>query len=135
MKIGLTFTSSGYIFQKCRLSHLQVLDLVSVIVEVKDYGSALDLILVNVMVQDEEFFKPGTKLSRKNKDIRVDVVLSWKQIELAQDWEIRYTLLDCIIKAVEITKQRLTRKDDDFNAEMLLADLNTVRNQLDREFE
>lgn len=130
MKISLMFTSSGDVSQKCRPLRRQVLDLVSSAVATQDYGTTLDFLLVNVVIQDAGLIKLGTKLSRKSKDIGVDVPLGWKWTKNAQDSEIRLALLECIIKAVQITKQRLTRKDDDFDADKLITDLRTVADRL-----
>jgi hypothetical protein len=76
MKISLTFTcSSNNIIEKCRPLRREVLDLVSSATAAKDYGTSLDLLLVNGVFQHIEWLKLGSKLSRKNKDIRVDVPL------------------------------------------------------------
>jgi hypothetical protein len=135
MKLDLMFTASEDILSRCRQPRREVMELVSAVVDKKHYGTTLDLLLVNVVIQDAGLIKLGTKLSRKSKDIRVDVPLSWKWVKCAQDSEIRLALLECLVKAVEITKQRLTRKDDDFDAEKLIVDLKAVVDRLDGRIE
>jgi hypothetical protein len=130
MKISLMFTGSDDILQKCRPLRREVTDLVSSKIVKTDYGTTLDLLLVNVVIQDTEMLRLGTKLSRKSKDIRVDIPLSWRWVKQSQDSEIKLALLECLVKAVEITRQRLTRKDDDFEADELIADLKTLADKL-----
>jgi hypothetical protein len=126
MKISLMFTGSDDILRKCRTPRHQVMELVSSAIAANDYGNTLDLLLVNVVIQDTEMLKLGTKLSRKSKDIRVDIPLRWQWTKLAQDSEIKLALLECLLKAVEITKQRLSRKSDNFNADALIANLKAL---------
>ena len=128
MEISLMFTcSSNNIVEKCRLLRREVLDLVSSATAAKDYGASLDLLLVNGVFQHIEWLKLGSKLSRKNKDIRVDVPLGgvgWAWA--AKDSDLRIALVKCLIQGVEVAKQRLTRESDDFAADKLIADLKTV---------
>jgi hypothetical protein len=88
MKISLMFTGSDDILQKCRSLRREVIDLVSSKIVKTDYGTTLDLLLVNVVIQDTKMLRLGTKLSRKSKDIRVDIPLSWR-------WIIRYPTPPC----------------------------------------
>src|SRR5512137_194903 len=114
MEISLMITySTDDIFQKYRPLRRQVLDLVSSAITAKDYGTSLDLLLVNVVFQDIEWLKLGSKLSRKSKDIRVDVPLGWAWARAAKDSDLRIALVKCLIQGVEVAKRRLTRKSDD----------------------
>ncbi len=127
MGISLMFTcSSDDILEKCRPLRRQILDLVSSTIAAKDYGTSLDLLLVNVVFQDIEWLKLGSKLSRKSKDIRVDVPLGWAWARAAKDSDLRIALVKCLIQGVEVAKQRMTRKSDDFAADKLIDDLKTV---------
>jgi hypothetical protein len=127
MEISIMFTCpSNNILEKCRPLWRQVTDLVSSTTAAKDYGTSLNLLLANVVIQDIEWLKLRSKLSRKGKDIRVDVPLGLTWVWAAKDSDLRVALVKCLIQAVEGAKRRLARKDDDFAADKLIADLKTV---------
>jgi hypothetical protein len=132
MKISLMFTGADDVLQKCRPLRRQVMDLVSSVVATNDYGTTLELLLVNVVIQDTRMLRLGTRLSRETKDIGVDIPLSRKWAKQARNPEIKRALLESLIKAVEITKLRLTRKDDDFKADELITDLKAIVDTLER---
>jgi hypothetical protein len=131
----MMFTGSEYILKKCTHLQQQLLDVLSSEIEMNDYGETINLLLVNVIFQDAGMIKPGTNLSRENNDIRVDVSLSLKWAKEAQDSEIVLALYNCLIEAVKITDRRLTRRDDDFDAQSLIADLKAKGDSLSKDME
>lgn len=130
MRLSLMLTGSDDVLRKCRPIRREVINQVSSAVEMKDYGTTLELLLVNVVVQDAEMLRLGTRLNRKSKDIRVDVPLSWDRMKHAKETEMRAALVDCLISAVEAAGCCLTRKEDDFDAGSLVADLRAVKRGL-----
>ena len=128
LKISLMFTCSSELHSKCRLLRQQVLESVSSAIAGKDYGATIDLILVNIVIQDSDLVELKTKLSRESRDIRVDVPLSPSWIQDAQDQQSKAAILRQLVCAVDIVKLRLTRRDDDFWADELIADLRSIEN-------
>jgi hypothetical protein len=130
MKLTLMFTGSEDLLRRCRQPRHDVMELVSAAIDVKDYGATLACLRVNVVFQDADMIELGVDLSRQRKDISIDVELSREWVKNASDAEIKAALLDCLVRAVEVAKQRLTRKEDDFDAGKLAAELNGLANEL-----
>lgn len=130
MELDIMFIGSEDILGRCRQPRREVMELVSAAVGEKHYGATLELLGVNVIFQDAGMIELGTRVSRKRKEIGVDVELSRQWAKNASDAEIRLALLQCLIKAVGMVRERLTRDDDDFDAQALGADLETLTDQI-----
>jgi hypothetical protein len=130
MELDLMFIGSEEIVSRCRQPRSEVMELVSAAVGKKHYGTTLELVGVNVVFQDTGMIKLATRIFRKRKEASVDLELSRHWAKNASDAEIKLAFLRCLTKAVEMAGERLTRDDDDFDAQALTADLQTVISKL-----
>lgn len=128
MELYLMLTGTGDIATKCDRLELELMELISATVS-KGYGTTLESIGVNVVLQDAGMIELATRVFRKRKEAAVDVELSRQWAKNASDAEIRIALLECLIKAVGLVREHL-RDDDDFDAQALVADLETLANQV-----
>lgn len=123
MELDLMFTGAGDIPDRCRQLRHEVMELVSAVIGKKWYGDTLKSIGVNVVLQDTGLIKLGTRVFRRRKEAIVDVELSKQWAKNASDAEIRLALLQCLVEAVSLVGEHLTRKGDDFDTRALIADL------------
>lgn len=130
MELYLMLTGTGDIAKRCDRLELEVMELVSAVVSKKEYGATLESLGVNVVLQDTGMIKLATRIFRKRKEASVDLELSRQWAKNASDAEIKLAFLRCLTKAVEMARERLTRDDDDFDAQALTADLQTVTSKL-----
>ena len=126
----MILVGSDDIMEMCRQPRNDVMQLVTPVVGRGYYGSTLEFIGIGVIFQDAGLMELGVRPARKTKEIGIDVEVSRKWVRNASAIEIRFALLQCIIKAVRIAKQRLTRKTDDFDADKLVADLEAIADKL-----
>ncbi len=130
MELDLMFTGSEDILSRCCQPRHEVMKFVSPIVGKRDYGTTIKFLGVNIVFQDMGMIELGVRVFRTKKEIDVDVELGREWVKNAKDADIKLALLQCLIKAVGIAKQHLTRKDDDFDTDKLTADLESVLDKL-----
>ena len=123
MELTLMFVGSEDILSKCRQPRREILELASEVISKRHYGTMLDYLRVTVVFQDTGMIETRTSMSRKRKEVSVEVELSKEWVRNADDSEIKLALLKCLLRAAEIVGQHIDRANDDFDIQALTADL------------
>jgi hypothetical protein len=132
MELDLMLVASKDNLSKWRRPRRGVLELVTAAIGEKNYGTTFDFLGVGVVFQDTGLIPLRTRLLRKRKEAEAEVELSNQWAKNASDIEIKLALLQSLIRAVGLVRERL-RDDDDFDAEALVADLEALANQVGAE--
>jgi hypothetical protein len=123
VELYLMLTGTGDIVRRCDRLEFEVMELVSTVVGGKRYGTTLESIGINVVLQDAGMIKLGTRVFRKRKEAAVDVELSKQWARNASDSEVKLALLQCLVEAISLVGKELIQKGDDFDTQALIADL------------
>ena len=129
MDINLMLVGSKSVAKICHQPRNDVMALVTSAVGSKDYGNSIDSLFVSVVIQDYGMIPLGIRISRKKKQVEVDVELSHAWVKNASVEEIKLALLGCLLKGVKDVGSQLNKKDDDFNKQSLAADLEALATQ------
>lgn len=97
----------------------------------KDYGDALDLLLIKYYVEGKfsRYLPHEPKVNNymsKSKDISVDIVVTKELFHDCNEFERREFIVDSTLNAVKLVRDKLKKKKLDIDFEVLINDLKEV---------